>query len=118
MFLVPDAAHAETIDQLKAAYADALRGYEVALDEQDENAEESYSTDQEIKETELALIDGKECLKRRVTLENGSADLWLNEDEGKPVLLEIEGGDVKMTLRFSENNTGEIPYTETADLSE
>ena len=72
----------------------------------------------EIRETELALIDGKECLKRRVTLENGSADLWLNEDEGKPVLLEIEGGAVKMTLRFSENNTGEIPYTETADLSE
>ena len=53
MFLVPGVAHAETIDQLKAAYADALRGYEVALDEQDENAEEIYSTDQEIKETEL-----------------------------------------------------------------
>ena len=67
----------------------------------------------ETKETALFVIDGEQCLKRSVSLEKGDAQLWQSEDEGTPVLLEIEGEGVKVTVRFSGNKTESEPYTET-----
>ena len=50
--LAPGVAFAATMDQLNAAYAAALRGYEDALDERAQNAEEIEETEQAIQEAE------------------------------------------------------------------
>lgn len=52
--LAPAPAFASHMDQLNAAYANALRGYEDALGEQDQNASEIAETEQKIEAAEQA----------------------------------------------------------------
>lgn len=53
---LPSMAFAGNVDQLSAAYTNALQGYEEALDEQEENADEIVIVEQEIAETEKAIV--------------------------------------------------------------
>ena len=50
--LVPGVAFAASMDQLHAAYANALRGYEDALDEREQNSAEIEETEREIEKAE------------------------------------------------------------------
>ena len=51
----PTMAFAEDVEQLSAAYTAALRGYEDAVDEQEQNAEEIAALETEIRETARAI---------------------------------------------------------------
>lgn len=50
--LAPSTAFADSVEQLSAAYADALRGYEDALDEKEQNADAIAQTEAAIVQTE------------------------------------------------------------------
>ena len=84
---VPNVAYAATVDQLNAAYVNALHGYEDALDEQAQNADQIAETERNIAETEKLssqaqgeLNETAVALYKDTRSKNVLVDLLLNSE--------------------------------------
>jgi len=98
LFLAPSAAFAaSTMDQLNAAYTNALRDYEDALVEQDQNAAEIADTEQKIDEAEQSRVQAQAELNETVVTlykdtrsKNVLMDLLLDSENFQDAVMRYE----------------------------